>query len=59
MKAISASIIVLEAAVLLLGGSFIPHSDTQLFVQVVGCAVGSLGLWGWCVSIRETKRVMA
>jgi hypothetical protein len=57
MKAISASIIVLAAAVLLLGGSFIPHSDTRLFVQVVGCAVGAVGLWGWCVSIREKKSV--
>jgi hypothetical protein len=57
MKAISASIIVLAASVLLLGGSFIAHSDTKLFVQAVGCVVGAVGLWGWCVCIRERKSV--
>jgi len=56
MKAISASIVVLAAAILLVGGSFIQHSDTKLFVQVVGCAVGLLGLGGWLVSLRDAQK---
>ena len=53
-KHISAAIIVLAGAVLLLGGSFIRHSDTQLFVQAVGCVVGAFGLVAWVFS--STKR---
>ena len=53
MKAISASIIVLAAAILLVGGSHIQHSDTKVFVQLVGCGVGLIGLGGWFVSIRD------
>jgi hypothetical protein len=49
-KHISAAIIVLAGAVLLIGGSFIPHADTKLFVQVVGCIVGAIGLVGWISS---------
>src|ERR1044072_7913394 len=49
-KHISAAIIVLAGAILLLGGSFIRHSDTQLFVQVVGCIFGAVGLAGWFFS---------
>lgn len=55
MKVISASIVILAASILLTGGSHIPHSDTALFVQVVGCGVGIVGLWGWFVSFRENK----
>ena len=53
MKAISASIIVLAAAILLVGGSHIQHSDTQLFIQIVGSAVGLIGLGGWIFSLTE------
>jgi hypothetical protein len=53
MKAISASIIVLSGAILLVGGSYLQHSDTRLFVQIVGCAVGLAGLWGWFTSFKE------
>jgi len=53
VKSISASIVVLAGAVLILGGCFVRHVDTQLFVQVVGCAVGALGLWNWFVSLKE------
>lgn len=53
MKVISASIVILAASILLTGGSHIRHSDTALFVQVVGCGVGIVGLWGWFVSFRE------
>lgn len=52
-KPISASIIVLVAAALMLGGSYIQHSDTKLFLQIVGCIVGVIGLGGWSVSLRE------
>ena len=53
MKAISASIVVLAAAILIVGGSHIQHSDTKLFVQIVGCAVGLIGLGDWYVSLRD------
>jgi hypothetical protein len=49
-KHISAAIIVLAGAILLLGGSFIRHGDTQLFVQAVGCIFGAVGLVGWLLS---------
>jgi hypothetical protein len=52
-KHVSASIIVLAGAMLLLGGSFIRHADTRLFLQVVGCAVGAIGLIGWFFSIQD------
>jgi len=52
MKSISASIIVLAAAILLVGGSHIQHNDTKLFVQVVGCVAGLIGLGGWFVSLK-------
>ena len=55
MKAISASIVILAAAILLVGGSHVPHSDTRLFVQFVGCAVGLLGLYGWFLSFRDKQ----
>ena len=53
-KHISAAIIVLAGAVLLLGGSFIRHGDTKLFVQVVGCIVGTFGLIGWVFSSTKS-----
>ena len=53
MKSISASIVVLAAAILIVGGSHVKHVDTQLFVQIVGCGVGVIGLWGWFVSFKE------
>jgi len=52
-KHMSAAIIVLAGAILLLGGSFIRHSDTQLFVQAAGCAVLAIGLYGWFVSVAD------
>jgi hypothetical protein len=53
-KHTSAAIIVLAGAVLLLGGSFIPHGDTKLFVQAVGCVVGAFGLAGWMFSSTKS-----
>ena len=52
-KHISASIIVLAAAILIVGGSYIRHADTKLFVQVVGCVVLVIGLGGWFLSVTE------
>jgi hypothetical protein len=53
-KHISAAIITLAGAVLLLGGSFIRHDDTQLFVQAVGCTVIAFGLAGWIFSSAKS-----
>ncbi len=53
MKAVSASIVVLAAAITTTGGSYIQHSDTRLFVQVVGCVVGVMGLRGWFIGLKE------
>ena len=53
MKSISASIIVLAGSILVLGGSFIQHADTKLFVQILGCGVIAAGVWGWFVSVKE------
>ena len=52
-KHISASIIVLAAAILIVGGSYLRHADTKLFVQIVGCIVLVMGLGGWFVSGTE------
>lgn len=49
-KHISAAIIVLAGAILILGGSFLRHDDTKLFVQVVGSIFGAVGLVGWFLS---------
>jgi hypothetical protein len=53
MKSISASIIVLAAAMLILGGAHVQHNDTGLVVQIAGYVVGVIGLGGWFVSLRE------
>jgi hypothetical protein len=53
MKFIGASIMTLAAAILLVGGAYIPHQDTQIFVMGVGCIVGLTGLGGWFAAIRE------
>lgn len=53
MKALSASIVIMAAAIMITGGSYIPHDGTRLFVQVVGCAFGLVGLRGWVISLNE------
>ena len=52
-KHISAAIIVLAGAILLLGGSCLRHADTKLFVQAVGCILSATGLVGWFFSSAE------
>ena len=54
MRYISAAIIVLAGAVLLLGGSYIGHGDTKLFVQAAGCGVGIIGIIGWFTMLHAT-----
>ena len=53
MKSISASIIVLSAAVLITGGSAIHHGDIGLLVMAVGCLVGVIGLGGWFLCVKK------
>jgi hypothetical protein len=52
MKLISASIIVLAGAFLIIGSSRFT-GDTQTFVEVVGCIVALVGLGGWCYGFKE------
>ena len=49
-KQMSAAVIVLSGAILLLGGSFITHCDTQTFVQSVGTFLVAVGVVGWFLS---------
>ncbi len=52
-KHVSAAIITASGALLLLGGSFIAHTETGAFVQVVGVLAGTVGLVGWVFSSSE------
>lgn len=52
MKSISASIIVLAATILLLGGSLVHHPPTRGLMQIIGCVIGLIGLGSWFVSFR-------
>ena len=55
MKSISASIIVLAAAVLIVGGSQAKGSGVVDLLVFVGFGVGLMGLggWRWFVSLKE------
>ena len=55
MRSISASIVVLSGAVMLVGGAFIQHDQTQGFTQFVGGAVGIIGLVVWFLTLRQSK----
>lgn len=55
MRSLSAAIVVAVAAALLVVGAFVTHDDTALFIQIVGCIVGVVGLGGWLVTLRSTK----
>lgn len=44
MKAISASIVIVCATVLLIAGAYHHHGDTGLFLSAVGCIIGIIGL---------------
>ena len=53
MKSLSASIIILTAAGLIFGGSYIRHGDTGLFVQIAGVAFAVAGFKGWFAVLKE------
>ena len=53
MKSISAAIVIMASAILIVGGAFVSHGDTQMFVMVVGCGVGLAGLWAWFGSLKD------
>ena len=54
MKHISASIIVLAGAVIILGASHqLTNMDNLMFVVIVGSAICAAGLFGWFVSSKE------
>jgi hypothetical protein len=55
-KHVSAAIIVLAGAILLLGESFIIDSDAQLFVQIVGVVFSVVGLAGWLLSTAQSAK---
>ena len=57
MKSLSASIIVLSGAGLLLGGAFVGHPDTSMFVMFAGCVLGLVGLVGWFIMIRDSEKL--
>ena len=53
MKSLSAAIIVLAGAIVLTGGSFVAHSDTQAALQLTGAGVGIAGLIVWYRSLED------
>jgi hypothetical protein len=53
MKPLSASIIVLSAAILIASGGHIRHHDTSVAVMALGCLIGLGGLISWLVSFQE------
>ena len=55
-KHMSAAIIVMAGAILLLGGSLIRHDDTQLFLQAFGFILAVFGFMGWIFGSPESGR---
>ena len=55
MKEMSASIVVVAAAIMITGGASVEHDDSRLFVQGIGCVVGILGLFGWIGAFMEKR----
>ncbi|MCW1922725.1 hypothetical protein OKA05_09185 [Luteolibacter arcticus] len=53
MKPLSASIIVLAAALLIASGGHIRSHDTAVTVMGIGCLVGLGGLISWVVTPQE------
>ena len=52
-KLISAAILVLAGALLIVGGAGEKHDDTQRFLYLVGCAVGLVGLVCWFIGLSK------
>jgi len=55
MKSVSSSIVLLSGAIILTGGSFVPHDQTQAFLQIVGAVIGLIGLGAWFTSFKQLK----
>ena len=55
-KLISSATIVIAAAILIAVGALVRHADTQLFVMVLGCAVGAIGMGGWVSAYLATSK---
>jgi hypothetical protein len=55
MQAISASIVVLAAAIMITGGGHIQHGDTQTAVSIVGYLVGAFALFKWWTLLVEAS----
>ena len=55
MKCISASIVVLAGAIVLVGGSHIKHDQTQQLLQLVGGVLGACGLVVWFKTIKLSQ----
>jgi len=53
MKAISATIVILAASILISVGSLAHESDTRGFLQFVGCSLGLIGLVVWYISFND------
>ena len=56
MRLMSSSILVLAAAIMITGGSLVPHGDTRVFVQMAGGLVGMAGLAGWLMAYMANDR---
>jgi hypothetical protein len=54
MKAISSSIIVFAAVMLIIAGLF--TRDGQGFSIIVGCILGVIGLSGWILSMGDKEK---
>ena len=55
MKCISASIVVLAGAIVLVGGSHVGHDQTQGFLQMLGSTLGAVGLVVWFKTLKSSQ----
>lgn len=53
MKSISASIVILAAAVLVVGASFARDGGVGIWVAILGLVVGAAGLNQWFATLKE------
>lgn len=51
MNAISSAIVIMCATTLLIAGSYHHHGDSGLFLQFVGCLLGTVGVFAWLTSV--------
>jgi hypothetical protein len=56
MKAISSSIIVFAAAMLIIAGSFNRDGNAQSFLVIAGCILGVIALAGWILSMGDKQK---